>query len=179
MPLLPSVPAAQYRMSPITHGDGYSQLCKIFALVLLAATVIRLSIIRNTTRRRSIPTSTTGSQEKDTKACEKPVEKSSREHAVPQGKERPQVQPAFTPLYPWLAPPQPLPGPYDPRLYPLPTVRRHSFDPSIRAPAQDTTTSYSRRISTNDLPLQQAVLHGSVTTSTKGWRRNHWVVSGA
>jgi hypothetical protein len=166
-------------MSSTTHGDDYSQLCKIFALVLLAATAIRLSFARITSRRRSIPISTTNPQEKDTKACLKPVEQSSREHSIPQRKEHPQARPAFTPSYPWLAPPQPLPGPYDPRLYPLPTIRRHSFDPSIRAPAQDTTTSYSRRVSTNDLPLQQTVLHGSVTTSTKGWRRNQWVVSGA
>ena len=87
---------------------------------------------------------------------------------------------AFRPVYPWIAPPQPLPGPYDPRLYPLPTIRRHSYP----EPAQDESVetgriSYTRRVSAN--PTRQSTLNGVVMTGsngTSGWRRNQWVVEG-
>lgn len=177
MPLLPSVPAGQYRISSTAHGYGYSQLCKIFLLILVAATGIRLAIIKFTARRQSASVSTRNLQETDIKTDPARVGRDSRQHGVLDRKD--QQQPTFEPIYPWIAPPQALPGPYDPRLYPLPTIRRHSYDPSAPAPEQDTTISYSRRVSTNDIPSHQARLHGSVTTSTKGWRRNQWVVAGA
>ncbi|KAF2678525.1 hypothetical protein K458DRAFT_316821 [Lentithecium fluviatile CBS 122367] len=116
-------------------------------------------------------------KEKDIGTCQAPLEKDLRQHAIQERKD--QLRPTFKPIYPWTSPPQPLPGPYDPRLYPLPTIRRHSYDPSVVAQEQDATISYERRVSTNSIPTQQAKLHGTVTTSTDGWRRNQWVISGA
>lgn len=82
--------------------------------------------------------------------------------------------------YPWTAPPQPLPGPYDVRFYPLPTLRRHSYDPTaiMRSMQKDRTASYTRRVSAAHIPKETRMVHGTVTTSTEGWRRNQWFVSG-
>lgn len=86
----------------------------------------------------------------------------------------------FKPIYPWISPPQPLPGPYEPRLYPHPTLRRHSYpDPSPPSPPETSLISYTRRVSTNSIPARQTMLHGIVTTASDGavgWRRNQWVV---
>jgi hypothetical protein len=177
MPLLPSVPAGQYRISSTSYGFGYSQLCKVFLFVLVAATGIRLAVVRLTTRRSFASASTILAQEKEIKSYQARSEKDPRQYGTSQRKD--QQQPTSKPIYPWLSPPQALPGPYDPRLYPLPTIRRHSYDPSVHVPEQLSTISYSRRVSTMDLPNQHSILHGSVITSTKGWRRNQWVVSGS
>lgn len=82
--------------------------------------------------------------------------------------------------YPWIAPPQPLPGPYDARLYPLPTLRRHSYDPTaiIRSMQEDRIVSYTRRVSAAHISKETRMVHGTVTTSAEGWRRNQWSVSG-
>lgn len=94
--------------------------------------------------------------------------------------EKPRAPVTFKPIYPWRSPPQPLPGPYEPRLYPHPTLRRHSYpDPSPPLPTESTSISYTRRVSTNSIPTRHTVLHGSVTTASNGavgWRRNQWVV---
>lgn len=86
------------------------------------------------------------------------------------------------PIYPWTSPPQPLPGPYDPRLYPPVTIRRHSHpNPACVAPMETNLINYTRRVSTNSIPSRQSILHGKVTSAsngTTGWRRNHWVVEG-
>ncbi|KAF2252272.1 hypothetical protein BU26DRAFT_254494 [Trematosphaeria pertusa] len=178
MPPPPSLPTGQSRISnsSASNGFGYAQLSKIFLLVLVVATGIRLAIINFMTRKRRIATSYQQIQEKDPRACQAPREKDLRQARVPQSKDHPAS--TFKPVYPWTSPPQPLPGPYDPRLYPLPTVRRHSYDPSVLVPEQDSTISYTRRVSTNSIPPRQAEIHGTVTTSMKGWRRNQWVVSG-
>ncbi|KAH7113856.1 hypothetical protein B0J11DRAFT_141889 [Dendryphion nanum] len=95
----------------------------------------------------------------------------------------------FQPIYPWVLPPQPLPGPYD---LPLPTLRRHSpadADKSPSSPDSNPKTPeveeeeahilpYTRHISTTTFPPRSWVYSGTVTTSTSGWRRNQWVVSG-
>jgi len=177
MPLLPSVPAGQYHISSTSHAFGYSQLCKIFLLVVVAVTGIRLAIVRLTTRRSSLSVLAIRSQQKEIEPHQARPGKELSQDKILECKD--QQQPPFKPIYPWLSPPQVLPGPYDPRLYPLPTIRRHSYGPSAYVPEQVSTISYSRRISTTDLPSHQAILHGSVYTSTKGWRRKHWVVSGS
>ena len=104
---------------------------------------------------------------KQTRSCQAPAEKS-----------QPPV--TFKPIYPWISPPQPLPGPYEPRLYPHPTLRRHSYpDPSPPPPPETSLISYTRRVSTNSIPARQTMLHGTVTTASNGavgWRRNQWVV---
>lgn len=93
-----------------------------------------------------------------------------------------QSPPSFIPAHPWTRLPQPLPGPYDPRLYPLPTLRRHSHPNSFPTVPEEThTISYTRRISTNSIPARQSTLCGTLTTKSNGstgWRRNQWVVEG-
>lgn len=181
MPLLPSAPAGQSRISSssTSHNYGYTQVFKIFLLVLVVATGIRLAITKFMTRKGRRPASvpTIHLQEKDIKLCQAPSEKDLRRHQVLERKD--QRPPTFKPIYPWTSPPQTLPGPYDPRLYPLPTIRRHSCDPSVAVSEQNATILYTRRVSTNSIPSTQTTLHGTVTTSTKGWRRNQWVISGA
>ncbi|KAF2279974.1 uncharacterized protein EI97DRAFT_106511 [Westerdykella ornata] len=86
----------------------------------------------------------------------------------------------FTPIYPWLTPPQPLPIPHGAETFPLPTLRRHSSaQTSQHQPTSESRiVSYTRRVSTNSIPARTSVLHGTVTTSQKGWRRRQWVVTG-
>ncbi|KAL6709213.1 hypothetical protein ACN47E_002029 [Coniothyrium glycines] len=109
------------------------------------------------------------------------------------------LQPALAPIHPWIAPPTPLPGPYDAPYYPLPfpTICKHAGQPHrpeiatsggvSRRESTDsvssidsetlTTRSYTRRASDNaGLPFDP-VLEGSTTVSTAGWRRTQWTVS--
>ncbi|KAF3048580.1 hypothetical protein E8E11_006926 [Didymella keratinophila] len=84
------------------------------------------------------------------------------------------------PIFPWVSPPQALPGPYDPIYYPLPA-------PSLRCKASGSlaanvegrhSASYTRHVPKSGIPLGEAVLYGTMTTSTNGWRRSHWNVTG-
>lgn len=102
------------------------------------------------------------------------------------------LQPILSPIYPWISPPQNLPGPYDAPYYPvpLPTIKTeeslqdrnqsttiktepHSED----VPEELSTISYTRRVSPNSMPDQESLLEGTVTVSTKGWRRTQWTVT--
>lgn len=163
-------------------SDGYTQWPKIFLLVLVVTTGIRMAVLHCARKKRRIAAASQHVQEeKDSTSCQAPSEKDLRQDGCPQSKDQP--PPTFRPIYPWISAPQPLPGPYDPRFYPLPTIRRHSYDPSHgpSPEAEAHTISYTRRVSTNSLPTRHPTLHGKVTTtsnSTAGWRRNQWVVSG-
>lgn len=180
MPLLPFVCAVDTRTSSSSTSNeyGYTPLFKIFLLVLVAATGIRLAIFKLIKKKRMpTPGSPAHVQEKGVKLCQVPSEEDLRQRRILERKD--EQPPAFKPIYPWTSPPQALPGPYDPRLYPLPTIRRHSYDPPVVVLEQNETMSYTRRVSTNSIPNMQTTLHGTVTTSTKGWRRNQWAISGA
>lgn len=139
-----------------------------FLLLIVLVSCVRCVVFYNTRRKRRRETRTSqGAREK---------------HPTPVTSAAPMPNTStYKPVYPWTSPPQPLPGPYDPRLYPLPTIRRHSYhEPSTAVPAETNTISYTRRVSTNSMPPRQTVLHGTVTTTTTkgspGWRRNQWVV---
>jgi hypothetical protein len=92
---------------------------------------------------------------------------------------------ALKPVYPWIAPPTPLPGPYDAPYYPLPlpSIRTYSDDAASK-PTEETkdiaeetrTVSYTRRES-NSMPDQEPTIRGTVTVSNHGWRRTQWTVS--
>lgn len=183
MPPPLTVPAGQSRISSSSSPSngssyGFGQLTKVFLLVLVFATGIRLAIIKFMTRkrRRVIPYQVPSLQEKDVQSCRKLSEEGPKQHEIPRCKD--QQLPTSRPVYPWNSPPQTLPGPYDPRFYPLPTIRRHSYDPSVITPEETSSVFYTRRVSTNSIPAQPRMLHGTVTTSKKGWRRNQWVISG-
>ncbi|KAH9877899.1 hypothetical protein J1614_003116 [Plenodomus biglobosus] len=89
------------------------------------------------------------------------------------------LQPHLAPIHPWIAPPTPLPGPYDAPYYPLPlpTIRIHSQEPTTDDIQELSTRSYTRRTSANSELSTDTVLEGSTTVSTQGWRRTQWTVS--
>ncbi|KAF2466070.1 uncharacterized protein BDR25DRAFT_79177 [Lindgomyces ingoldianus] len=175
----PSVPTGPSRISGFPISNGYAQLPEIFLFVLVVASCIRCGVLYCTRRKRRVRKQCQQAQEKNRTSYPIPPEKDSRRFQI--SSESFTTPPSFKPIYPWKTPPQPLPGPYDPRLYPLPTIRRHSDpDPSPESLDQ-TTISYSRRVSTNSMPARQYTLQGTITTAnngTSGWRRNQWVVSG-
>ncbi|KAF2736083.1 hypothetical protein EJ04DRAFT_177328 [Polyplosphaeria fusca] len=174
-----SLPTGLSRISAISQLGTFSQLPKIFLLALVAVTCIRLAVLHCTRRTRRSTVSSPSTKEKGSTYCQAVPETPLREHPRPGSKG--QIPPTFNPIYPWTGPPQELPGPYDPRLYPLPTIRRHSHNPSPTAPMDTNSISYTRRVSTNSIPARQTTLRGTLTTSsngTTGWRRNQWVVEG-
>jgi hypothetical protein len=109
-----------------------------------------------------------------------------------QSLKRETIYSSLIPIYPWIAPPQPLPGPYDAPYYPLPlpTIKsEESFDvkpnpPDVKLediaddiPEELESISYTRRFSTNSTPDHESLLEGSVTISTNGWKRTQWTVT--
>jgi hypothetical protein len=103
------------------------------------------------------------------------------------------------PIYPWTAPPTPLPGPYDAPYYPLPLPSIRAFidgstttisEPSIKTedtsletneiPEEIHITSYTRQLSADTTPNQNSpIIRGTTTTSNHGWVRTQWTVSKA
>ena len=83
------------------------------------------------------------------------------------------------PVHPWILPPQTLPGPYDPMYYPLPAPSlRFQTSGSLAANAEGRqSTSYTQLVSKTGISSGEAVLYGTMTTSTNGWRRSHWNVT--
>lgn len=138
----------------------------LVSLVVLAGFIRCAAVYRSRRKRRAREISQTVSE---------------KEEIQPYVDNSPPI-PEFTPVYPWIGPPRPLPGPYDPRLYPLPTIRRHSHpEPAQESPQELNTVAYIRRVSTNDEAIRHTTVRGAVTTTTTvppGWRRNHWVVEG-
>ena len=84
------------------------------------------------------------------------------------------------PIHPWVSPPQALPGPYDPMYYPLPAPSfRQKLSPSLPSNVEGrNSTPFTRFVPKLDSPRCEAVLYGTMTTSTNGWRRSHWNVTG-
>ncbi|KAF2995685.1 hypothetical protein E8E13_003054 [Curvularia kusanoi] len=84
------------------------------------------------------------------------------------------------PIHPWISPPQALPGPYDPMYYPLPPPSfRQKLSASLPANVEGRrSTPYTRLVPRSDTSPFEAVLYGTMTTSTNGWRRSHWNVTG-
>lgn len=98
-------------------------------------------------------------------------------------------QPSLSPIYPWIAPPQQLPGPYDAPYYPLPlpTIQlqkdretesrsERETTPDIK-PEELETIVYSRRVPTNNSTTAGPIREKVVTVSNKGWRRTQWTVN--
>lgn len=84
------------------------------------------------------------------------------------------------PIFPWVSPPQALPGPYDPTYYPLPAPSfRYKTSGSLAANIEGRhSASYTRHVRKSGTPLGGPVLYGTMTHSTNGWRRSHWNVTG-
>jgi hypothetical protein len=90
------------------------------------------------------------------------------------------LQQTEKPIHPWISPPQALPGPYDPMYYPLPAPSfRQKLSPSLPPNVEGrNSTPFTRLVPRLDSPRCEAVLYGTMTTSTNGWRRSHWNVTG-
>ena len=101
----------------------------------------------------------------------------------------------LVPIYPWIAPPQRLPGPYDAPYYPLPipTIRKYPLDLSTESsggtteelaeetseeniPDESTIVSSTRRIPIRSISNDDVIIEHTTTTSSHGWRRTHWNV---
>jgi hypothetical protein len=102
-------------------------------------------------------------------------------------------QPASKPVYPWTAPPTPLPGPYDAPYYPLPLpsirecpdnanpetpIKTEDVSEEMKSTPESThTTSFTHHLSPDSTSDQKAMVRGTITISNHGWRRTHWTVS--
>ncbi|KAK7181367.1 hypothetical protein DPSP01_013899 [Paraphaeosphaeria sporulosa] len=157
---------------------GHAMLSEWLLLLLVVVIGLRLAVIKYSSGKRRTPDSKI-----DASITEKyclPYQEAPQPDMHSNASTGSQVQQTvvFKPTYPWTSPPQPLPGPYDPRLYPLPTIRRHSFNPSVEQSHDVAAASYTRRVSLNSLPSENGTLRGTVTVSSQGWRRNQWIISG-
>lgn len=163
---------------PTTCQHEYAMLLKWFLLVLVVVIGLRQAVIEYSSRKRRTPNP--GLAASVTEKCPFPCQGASQTYLRSNASTGSQDQQTvvFKPVYPWTSPPQPLPGPYDHRLYPPPTIRRNSYNPSVEQPKDFAATSYTRRVSLNSLPTQQSTLLGTVIVSSKGWRRNQWIISG-
>lgn len=162
--------------APCQHD--YVVLSNGLLLLLVFVIGLRLAIVKHSCRKRRIPFSESAVD--ITGKNRLPREEAPRNSPRPNTsvESTGQQNVAFEPMYPWMSPPQPLPGPYDPRLYPLPTIRRHSYDPSTQEPNDDAAACYTRRVSLNNLSDGKGTLRGTVTVSSRGWRRGQWIISG-
>ena len=167
-----------------TSGDFF----KILLFISIAATAFKTYAVLSLRRKKRMVLQISFEekdvqipcQEKETKSCQHLEQQAARPskledpyqqlHALRQELS----QPALKPVYPWIAPPTPLPGPYDAPYYPLPNIRRHSQGLSCGIPEQTQTVPYIRRGSTN---TQELILHGTTTVSNHGWRRTQWTVA--
>lgn len=102
------------------------------------------------------------------------------------------LEPSLLPIYPWIAPPQRLPGPYDAPYYPVPlptiAIQETAGDGSSAQISKNEMTSsdrpeeletivYSRRLPPMNASESEFVREGVVTVSTRGWRRTLWTVN--
>lgn len=92
-------------------------------------------------------------------------------------------QQSFAPIHPWIAPPTPLPGPYDAPYYPLPmpTLRRYSHESSSTTPEKEEYVALTHHIPTPNQPDREFSLpiRGTTTVSNHGWKRTQWTIPSA
>jgi hypothetical protein len=187
-------PTGIAHINELTTHCGSQSLTRPIFLLLVLATIVWSAKHCLSSRKKTMSQSLASVGEKsptpDSPAMETDVklkrtqspsgkwEKEHRSRLDSLGEELQQDSPE--PIYPWTAPPQALPGPYDQPYYPLPmpTIRRHSIDAESAPPEEARTVSHFRRISSTGLPPRDTVLHTSTTASTRGWRRTQWVVMG-
>jgi hypothetical protein len=163
-------------------------LVKILLLLIIISIAFKSYTVFSTRRHRMLvhqllyqekdskPSLPIRQKEKTTQSCSKPDDPNQRLNALQQELSRP----AFKPIHPWIAPPTPLPGPYDAPYYPLPSIRRVSQDSATESvPEEIQAISYVRRVSSSSSTSDDSspILHGTITVSNHGWRRTQWTVS--
>lgn len=165
------------RIENWTTTTKFGYLFKIVLLLSIFTAVFR-SLVVVITRRKRRMSGQSPSPKKNALPTPPAVDKEPNQYL--QSLKEETLRPDLGPIYPWITPPQPLPGPYDAPYYPLPapTIRRHSYDSSDAETEEISTMApYIRRVSTNSIPKQEHILQGSSTVSTLGWRRTQWTVS--
>lgn len=162
----------------------HGQLVEASLVVLATATSIWLLVAFVTQRKSRTSDSIPVIPEKPHKpalerqdSCQKHWESNHNEHLSSLKQEI--SQHTEKPIHPWILPPQALPGPYDPMYYPLPapTIAVTSSGPLAKSEGRHSTT-YTRLVPKSGTPPREAMLYGTMTTSTHGWRRTHWNVTG-
>jgi hypothetical protein len=155
---------------------------KFILFIVFLATAARVCSTISTRRQRRIMSNPTASQEKESESRKSSPERTDsclsdgpnqRLNAIKE--ELSQL--SLKPVYPWIAPPTPLPGPYDAPYYQLPSMRTLSRDISIDSPEKLQNISYTRYILSNSVPEQETTISGTTTISNHGWRRTQWSVS--
>lgn len=167
----------------------YGQVIEVSLIILVSAIVIRLAVVYFSQRKSQASVSSADNSEKfPTKpilerqdsavCCQKHWESDHKHHLDSLQQEI--VQRTQKPIHPWILPPQALPGPYDPMYYPLPppTLRPTSTRVLMSKPEGRHSSSYTRLVPATGAPPHEARLYGTMTTSTRGWRRTHWNVAG-
>jgi hypothetical protein len=183
-----SVYSELHRAEKFALSFNYGQLLEASAMVLIAATVLWFLVaLLSRKKSRKIgagsdvsrkPHSKPFLERKDSAICQKHWEINHADHLSSLKQEI--HQHTETPIYPWILPPQTLPGPYDPMYFPLPapTIQAESSGPSQAKCEGRHSTSYTRLVPNIGTPPGEAILYGTITTSTNGWRRTHWNVTG-
>ncbi|KAF2031185.1 hypothetical protein EK21DRAFT_88318 [Setomelanomma holmii] len=165
----------------LSHDSG--NFFKIIFLISVVATAVKSYAVLSLRRKRKLDHQTSMIQEKEPSPSEPAVKEETQPsqpeiphrhlHALRQ--ELSQSEPI--PVFPWIAPPTQLPGPYDAPFYPLPSIRRDSHDASDFPSEKTQTMPYIRRISTDSMPTQESTIRGTTTVSNHGWRRTQWTVA--
>ena len=175
---------AKYSMSNLKYG----QLLDISLAVLLTVTVVWFAVTCVLQRKSRVVAAVVEDPEKhvtkhllkrhDSAMHQQHWENDHNDHLNSLKQEI--LQHTEKPIHPWILPPQALPGPYDPMYYPLPapTIRYKPSVPSAANLEGRHSTSYTHIVPSTCAPQNEAILYGTLTTSTNGWRRAHWNVTG-
>ncbi|KAF3042897.1 hypothetical protein E8E12_005134 [Didymella heteroderae] len=172
----------------VVSNAKHSRLLQIFLIVFVTATIAWIVLTYVSQRQsRDVDTSADVSEKHTTKpllerqdsaTCQNQWEHDHKNYLNSLKQEI--LEHTEKPIFPWVSPPQVLPGPYDPMYYPLPAPSfRCKTSGSLAANVEGRhSASYTHHVPKSGTPLGEAVLYGTMTTSTNGWRRSHWNVTG-
>jgi hypothetical protein len=160
-------------------------LFKILLLISVVAVAVKSYTVFSRRRNRMLVQTMCQEKESETSLPIRQKKASSPRQAEDQNERLEALkeelsQPAFKPVHPWIAPPTPLPGPYDAPYYPLPSIRRHSQDDSsttVPPPQEVEIMHYTRRLPPLPTSPSEPTLQGTIMVSNHGWRRTQWTVS--
>jgi hypothetical protein len=181
-------------------SNKVEDLVRIVLLILIIAIAITSKVYTGISLRRRRMLNNESSQQEKESISKSPHKRNDSTLSQPENLNRrlqalreELSQPASKPIYPWVAAPTPLPGPYDAPYYPLPlpTIKRYSDDPNPETPiktedvSEETkdipestpTISYIHHLSPDTTSDQNPMIRGTITVSNHGWRRTQWTIS--
>jgi hypothetical protein len=187
MPPLPGYKEIQHA-GQMLSSSTQNRFFQVFLVILASTTVAWIVVTCISQRRgRTVNASTDVSEKpvtkpllerQDSATCQNQWEHDHKNHLNSLKQEI--LEHTEKPIFPWVSPPQALPGPYDPMYYPLPAPSfRCKTSGSLAANIEGRhSASFTRLVPKSGTPIGEAVLYGTMTTSTNGWRRSHWNVTG-